>query len=155
MKLKLSLILVALTLCLTGIKAENPFAKLAKIKNVQCLQFDSIPDEGIKVKNINIDNSRELIDTFDPKDIIILITSKKKSIDKLFTQANDICNNNAFETLVNVNDGTDKVRIYIQYGETRSTIAFVVADDEDGVVLSANIKADKEQLMNLLQSLNK
>ncbi|MBR4649087.1 MAG: hypothetical protein IKO67_02920, partial [Bacteroidaceae bacterium] len=63
--------------------------------------------------------------------------------------------NNAFETLVNVNDGTDKVRIYIQYRETRSTIAFVVADDENGVVLSANIKADKEQLMNLLQSLNK
>ena len=155
MKLKLSLVLVALTLCLTGIKAENPFTKLAKIKDVQCLQFDSIPDEGIKVKDVNIGNNHELIDTFDPKDIVILITSKKKSIDKLFTQANKICQKNGSDLLVNVNDGTDKVRIYIQYGETRSNIAFVVADDEDGVVLSANIKADKEQLMNLLQSLNK
>ena len=155
MKQKISLFLTALLMCLTSISAENPFDELKKIKGVQCQQFDAIPDGGIKMKNINIGtgDNNELVGTFDPKDIIILLTDKKKSIDKLFTKANDICKRKGFESLVNVNDGEDRVRIYAQFGDTRSTIAFVVADKEDGVVVSGNIKGNRESIMQLLQQL--
>ena len=52
---------------------------------------------------------------------------------------------------ITVNDGDDRVRIYAQFGDTRSTIAIVVADDEDGVVLSGNIKGHRETIMELLK----
>ncbi|MBQ7742233.1 MAG: DUF4252 domain-containing protein [Bacteroidaceae bacterium] len=153
MKIKLSLFLAALLMCLTSTNAKSPFEELKKIKGVQCQQFDAIPEGGTKMKNISIGNgdNNELVQTFDPKDIIILLTEKQKSIDKLFSKANDICKRNAFESLINVNDGDDRVRIYAQFGDTRSTIAIVVADDEDGVVLSGNIKGNRETIMELLK----
>ena len=156
MKIKFSLIVAVLVMCLANVNAKNPLAQLTKIKGVQCLQFDSIPEGGIKLKNVNIGTgtNNELVETFDPKDIMILITEKKESIDKLFTQANDACKQNGYETLINVNDGEDRVRIYAQFSDSRCNIAIVVADDEDGVVLSANVKGNKENLMKMLEQMN-
>lgn len=155
MKLKLSLFLVALTLCLANTVAKtDPLKKLTKMKGVTCYAFDSIPSQGIHIgENINLGSeANEMVKPFDPRNITLILAEQEKPAKSLFDGAIALCKKGGYETLVNVNN-EDQFTISAKFGDTRSDIilALFEGDDKDGVVLSVNVKGNRETIMELLK----
>ena len=156
MKLKLTLILMALTISLANTVAKTyPFKKLAKIKGVTCYAFDSIPSQGIYIgEGINIDSkANDMVKPFDPRKITILMAEDGQTAKTLYDAAATICKKGGYETLVNVNN-EDKFTISAKFGNTRSNIilALMEGDDDDGVVLSVNVEGNRNTIMGLLKN---
>ena len=152
----ITLILMALTISLTSTVAKtDPVKKLAKIKGVTCYAFDSIPSQGIHIgENINIGSeANEMVKPFDPRNITLIMAEQEKPAKSLFDAAIALCKKGGYETLVNVNN-EDKFTISAKFGDTRSNIilALMEGDDDDGVVLSVNVKGNRNTIMGLLKN---
>ena len=155
MKTKITLLLIALTISLTSTVAKSdPFKKLAKIKGVTCYAFNKIPDKGIKIgENINIGpGAKEMVKPFDPRNITLLMAEEEEAAKALIDAADAICDKAGYETLVNVKD-EDNFKICAKFGSSRSDIilALMEGDDGDGVVLSVNVKGNRDTIMELLK----
>ena len=151
----ITLILMALTLCLANTVAKtDPLKKLAKMKGVTCYAFDSIPSQGIHIgESINIGSgANEMVKPFDPRNITLIVAEQEKTAKSLFDGAIALCKKGGYETLVNVND-RDRVTISAKFGDTRSDIILAIFDgeDNDGVVLSVNVRGNREKIMELLE----
>ena len=156
MKLKLSLILLALSLCVINVNAKNPFASLAKIKGVQCLKYDALPSQGIALErgdvNIDIGMNDNLVAKADPRDIVILITDQAEAAARIQAKAEKVCKSKKYETLANIGEGDQHVNIsYLSQPDGRTSVAIIIKSEKEALLLSANLKCSAEELLQMLQ----
>ncbi|MBO4593539.1 MAG: hypothetical protein J5678_05035 [Bacteroidaceae bacterium] len=152
MKNKLTLMIMALALCLTT-NAKSPFAKLAKIAGVECMQYSKMPKEGLKLEGVSLGNGNdyEKLKEYDFRDIVCAIADEEQAATQLVNTANKLCK--GYETVFSMNMGEGFLNILAKFGKERSNLAIVMRDDEEAVVLSANVKANKDTLLKLLGQL--